>query len=320
MSIAWSTSRQAGRKNHLENDFLKRLEKEVLFADGAMGTMLQAKGLKSGECPEEWNITYKEEVQNIHRAYLGAGSDIILTNTFGGNYFKLKKRGLQDRVGEFNLAAAQLAREAISNYQSRSAFRQARYVAGDIGPTGEFAKPVGDFDPQDFYKAFKEQILVLVEGGVDLIIIETMSALEEVEAALRAARENTKLPLISSMSFSSGQRGFRTIMGVSVEGAVEGMLKSGADVIGANCGDIEPDQMSELISQMRKHTKSYLIAQSNAGRPKLIRGETVFDESAEEMAQSIPKLIEAGVNIIGGCCGTTPGHLSKMVEKARKRK
>lgn len=301
----------------MASDFLKRLEKEVLFADGAMGTMLQAKGLKSGEYPEEWNITHKEEVRSIHRAYLEAGSDLILTNTFGGNYSKLKKSNLEERVYEFNLAGSQLAREVLSNFQAKSESQEVRYIAGDIGPTGELAKPSGDFEYEDFSKVFKEQILPLVEGGVDLIVVETMSALEEVKAVARAVKENAELPLVSSMSFTSGQRGFRTMMGVGVEEAVEGMLESGTDVIGANCGDMEIEEMVELIGQMRKLTDAYLIVQPNAGKPELIQGKTVFCKSAQEMAQFIPAFIEAGANIIGGCCGTTPEHLSKMVEKAR---
>lgn len=289
------------------NNFLKRLGEKILVSDGAMGTMLQKEGLVAGECGEEWNISHKKKVQGVHQAYLEAGCDIIITNTFGGNYFKLEKQGFENKVYEFNFAGAQLAKEVGDNYAGR-------YVVGDIGPTGEFMKPLGDLGYDDFYKVFKEQILALKEGGVDLVIIETMSALEEIKVALRVAKENTNLPVIASMSFASTKKGFRTMMGVSVREAVSGMKEAGADVIGANCGE-GPEEMLEIIKEMRHLTITYLITQPNAGRPKLVQGKTIFDASPEDMAQFVSQSLVAEPNIVGGCCGTTSEHLLKMVER-----
>lgn len=310
---------------------LSRLKEGILIADGAMGTMLQERGLGKGKCPEEWNISHREEVQAIHRAYLEAGCHLILTNTFGGNQFKLKKFGLEDRLHELNIAGAKIAREAIEKFSAPSAgtCRVASgdrnngrnechpYVLGDVGPTGEFMEPVGLVKREEFYRVFKKQILALIEGGVDAIIIETMSSLEECQAAIQAAKENNNLPVIVSMSFDPGERGFRTMMGVDIPTVVKGLSETGADVIGANCGRVSLEEMAEVIKEMRTLTDKPLMAQPNAGRPRLIEGRTVYEQSPEGIASEVKALVQAGANIIGGCCGTTPEHMAKIVKAVR---
>ena len=286
-------------------DFLKKLKTEVLVCDGAMGTMLQENGLSQGECPEMWNITHKKVVQSIHREYLDAGCNILITNTFGGNLFKLRKMGLEDNVHEANIAGAHLAKDVAGDKA---------YVLGDIGPTGEFMEPLGELKYEDFYNVFKEQALALRSGGVDGIIIETMSALEEIRAAVLAVKENTDLPVVAAMTFQITDSGFRTMMGVDVKKAVTEIKDMGCDVIGSNCG-CGIREMVRVIKEMRRcgGTDGYLIAEPNAGMPRLVDGKTVFDESPQDMAAFVPELLKEGVKIIGGCCGTTPSHIREIV-------
>ncbi len=297
----------------MTEEFLKRLEREVLVIDGAMGTTLYSRGRRMEDCPEELNITHRDEVKDIHRAYFEAGCDIVITNTLGGTSFKLDKYDKRDMVHMFNLAGAKLAKEVARRFKNR-------YVAGDIGPTGELIEPLGKVTFDQLYTAFSEQVEALLEGGVDLFIIETMSAIEEVEAAIKAVKGNTDLPVIASMSYSPGQRGYRTMMGVDIETEVTRLTEASADVIGTNCGGVDIWQMAEIIEQMRELTSTYLIAEPNAGLPKLVGDKTVFDQSPEDMAAGVPKLLEAGVNIIGSCCGTTPAHTEKIANIVKSRK
>lgn len=287
---------------------LAELEERILLADGAMGTMLHSQGLGTGECQEEWNLSHREEIKSIHESYLQAGCDLILTNTFGGNRFCLKKFGLEDRVREFNKAGVGIAKEVVKDSQA--------FILGDVGPTGEFMEPVGTIALETMSEVFREQILVLAEEGVDALIIETMSDLQEAQAAIKAARE-TNLPVLVSLSFNPGQKGFRTMMGVDIPTAVKGLIASRADVLGTNCGGVNPEEMVEIIKEMRSLTDKPLLAQPNAGKPTLIKGETVYNQSPEEVAANVGKLIEAGANIIGGCCGTTPEHLTRMAQVIR---
>ncbi len=178
-------------------------------------------------------------------------------------------------------------------------------------------EPVGSVKAEEFYRVFKKQILALVEGGIDAIIIETMSSLEECQTAVRAAKENTNLTVIASMSFDPGARGFRTMMGVDIPTMVKGLSESGADVIGTNCGRVSIEEMAEVIKEMRMLTDKPLMAQPNAGRPRLIQGRTVYEQSPEEMASEVKALVQAGANIISGCCGTTPEHMAKIVKAVR---
>jgi 5-methyltetrahydrofolate--homocysteine methyltransferase len=276
----------------------------VLVLDGAFGTMLQQAGLKPGDCPERWNLERVDAVKDIHRVYIDAGADIIQTNTFGANRFKLGEYGLADRVAEINQAAVKLAREAAGGRA---------LVALDIGPTGRMALPFGDLDFDRFYEAFAEQVRAAAAAGADLISIETMSDLTEVRAAVVAARENSTLPVLAEMTFGQGAR---TMMGTDPETAAVVLDALGADVIGANCFG-GPAQLLEVIGRMRAVTARPLVVQPNAGLPRLVDGRTVYPETPAGMAGYIPGLVEAGAAIVGGCCGTTPDHIRAIKEAAR---
>lgn len=298
--------------------FLADLQERILIADGAMGTMLQSRGLGTDECQEEWNLRHGEEIKSIHGEYLKAGCDLILTNTFGGNKFHLKRFGLEDKVREFNRAGVRNARESLEGNQAClcAARRQGAFVLGDVGPTGELMEPLGTVTFEAMSEAFEEQLAALTEGGVDALLIETMSDLREAQAAVKAAKE-TELPVLVSLSFNPGKRGFRTMMGVDIPAAVKGLIEFGADVIGANCGGVSPKEMAEIIKEMQSLTDKPLLAQPNAGKPTLVGGKTIYNLRPEEMAVDTEMLVRAGANIIGGCCGTTPEHLARMVQVIR---
>lgn len=276
---------------------------KVLLSDGAWGTFLQAKGMIPGECPELWNITHRSDVFSIAESYLLAGSDIIETNSFGGSVFKLSQYGLGDRVSELNQAAAAISREAAGNE---------KHVAGSIGPSGKMLL-MGDVTEEELYNAFSEQATALEKGGADIIIVETMSAIDEASLAVRAARENTKCTVIVTMTFSKTPQGeYRTMMGVSPGEMVISMKEAGAHIIGSNCGNGIEDMIG-IVEAIRISDKNIpVMIQANAGIPDLIDGKTVFRESPEMMASFVPELIKAGVNIIGGCCGTTPEHIIEI--------
>ncbi|MCD5401450.1 homocysteine S-methyltransferase family protein, partial [candidate division NPL-UPA2 bacterium] len=248
---------------------LAELQERILLADGAMGTMLHSQGLGRGECQEEWNVSHREEVKNIHERYLQAGCNLILTNTFGGNRFCLKKFGREDKVKEFNKAGVGIVREVVKDSPA--------FILGDVGPTGEFMEPLGTVTFEAMSEVFREQILILAEEGVDALIIETMSDIREAQAAIKAA-EGTKLPVLASLSFNPGKRGFRTMMGVDIPTALQGLMEAGADVLGANCGEVSPKELAEIIKEMRSLTNKPLLAQPNAGKPTLIEGSTVYNQ------------------------------------------
>jgi len=285
---------------------IDRLKKgEILISDGAMGTSLQAMGLGLGQAPEEWNILNPEDVRKVHESFIGAGSNMIITNTFGANPVKLKTAGLSEKFKEINAAAVKIAKEAAKN---------TAYVLGDMGPTGEFLKPVGNCSEGDFYSVFVEQAEILAKSGVGAFIIETMSGLDELKIAVSACKK-VGLPVIASMTFNVTQKGYRTMAGVSVEQAAESLLDLGCEVIGANCG-CGSKQMTEIMQQFKKAAgnSAFLIAQPNAGMPKLVKDKTIFDETPADFARSVKGLVGLGVNIIGGCCGTTPEHIREIVK------
>ena len=288
---------------------LERLRSgEILVCDGAMGTQLQDRGLGIGECPDSWNLTHPDVVTSIHRAYLDEGCDLIITNTFGANGLRLGRFGKEVEVYKINLAGARIAKEAA---------KESGMVLGDIGPTGEFVAPAGSLKAEDLYGVFKEQVLALVEGGVDAIIVETMSDLVEAKSAVRAAKENSSLPVIASMTFQKGRYGYRTMMGLDPQEATKGLEAASCDVIGSNCG-AGICEMIDIIREIRPLTDIPLIAEPNAGLPKLVKGKTVFDETPQDFVRNLPDLISAGANIIGGCCGTTPQHIAEIVKLVRR--
>jgi 5-methyltetrahydrofolate--homocysteine methyltransferase len=281
----------------------KLRQNKILLSDGAWGTFLQAKGLLPGECPELWNITHKSDVLDIAKSYLLAGSDIIETNSFGGSIFKLSQYGFGDRVSEINQAAAAISRQASGNE---------KHVAGSVGPTGKMLI-MGDVTEDELYDGFKEQVIALEKGGVDIIIIETMSAVDEATLAVKAARENTKCTVIITMTFSRTPKGeYRTMMGVSPEEMVSSMKEAGAHIIGSNCGNGIEDMIGIVKAIRAADSRIPVMIQANAGVPELIDGKTIFRESPEMMASYVPELIKAGANIIGGCCGTTPDHIKAI--------
>lgn len=290
---------------------LKQLisEGKTLISDGAWGTFLQAKGLKAGECPELWNITNPDAVFDIAKSYIDAGSDTIETNSFGGNIFKLEKFGLQDKVYEINYQASILSRKAAGEH---------KYVLGSVGPTGKMLI-MGDVTEDELYNAFKDQVVALSEGGADAIVIETMTALDEAEIAVKVTKENTKCEVICTMTFDKMLTGdYRTMMGVSPAEMVETLKNAGVDILGANCSN-GIEGMIEITKEIRKvDAEIPILIHANAGLPCLVDGTTVFPESPDMMASFAPALKAAGANIIGGCCGTSPEHIRKIAHSIGK--
>ncbi|MEW5718273.1 MAG: homocysteine S-methyltransferase family protein [Chloroflexota bacterium] len=279
---------------------------QVVIADGAIGTMLQAAGLASGESPVVWNVEYPDRVRAVYRGYLDAGTRLAIANTFTASRFHLAKRGAQARVDELNRAGVALLRA-----EAQAAGVDA-LVAGDIGPSGELLAPMGALAFDDAVAGFAEQARALIDGGVDAIWIETMSDLEEVRAVFEGVRRVSKdIPILATMTFDT--RG-RTMMGVKPERAARALLDWGAVAIGGNCGN-GPEEILAVIQKMRAVApNAILIAKSNAGKPEMVDGKTVFPATPEVMAQSARALRDAGARIIGGCCGTTPAHIRAMAE------
>ena len=280
-----------------------------IISDGATGTYLQAHGLEPGGCPEELNVSRPEVVRGMASEYFSAGNDMVLTNSFGGSRFMLEKYGYGERVSEFNRLAAQHARSAAA---------PGRYVAGSVGPTGEFIEPLGEVSEAEMLDAFTEQITALAEGGADAVVIETMTALEEASLAMKAARENTDLTVMATMTFDKGPRGFFTMMGVTPERAVQELQDAGADIVGSNCGN-GIENMIEIARAMRAVTDGYLLIHSNAGIPSIMKGQIVYPETPDHMAEGFKVLADLGINIIGGCCGTTPKHIRALSVAIQER-
>ncbi|MBN2086378.1 MAG: homocysteine S-methyltransferase family protein [Anaerolineales bacterium] len=290
-----------------EKGLLERLAGgETFLADGAMGTLLMAQGLEPGAPPEEWNVAYPQRIADVHRAYIAAGSRIILSNTFGGSRIKLKRAGMDARTAEFNRAGAELAREAAGGRA---------FVAGDIGPCGEMMEPMGGLTFAGAVDAFAEQARALAESGVDLLWVETMMDLEEARAAVTGARRASDLPVFCSMTFGPGGR---TIMGIGVRQALESLRPLGLAAFGANCGE-GLDVMDEVLDQLRDAAPALpWIAKPNAGLPRMIGDKAVYDVGPQLFAERTAALIARGVQVAGGCCGSSPEFIAAIARRISK--
>ncbi|MFC1743775.1 homocysteine S-methyltransferase family protein [Candidatus Riflebacteria bacterium] len=286
------------------NPILARLANgEILVADGAMGTMLFQKGLKPGDCPELFNLTKPEILEEIAGTYLDAGADIIQTNTFGGSPAKLSGYSLEEKAVEINQAAVRSVKKAVGGRA---------YISGSCGPSGKILKPYGDTEPELLYDSFKIQMEALINAGVDMLCIETMIDLNEALIALRAARSiSREIPVAVTMSFDKTPKGFYTMMGVSIRDAVSGLEEAGASMIGSNCGN-GLQVMIEIAGEFKKLATLPVIIQSNAGLPESINDKLVYSEDPEFFAINTRELVNGGISIIGGCCGTTPEHIQAI--------
>jgi 5-methyltetrahydrofolate--homocysteine methyltransferase len=277
-------------------------KKDVILLDGAMGTELDKQGLMSRGCA---NLDAPDAVLAIHQQYVQAGCQALTTNTLTMNRVYLETHNVAVSLRDVNKAGAELARQAAG---------KDRYVLGDISSTGQLLEPYGTFKESQFYDAFKEQAEILAESGVDGFIIETMFDLREAMCALRACKDNTSLPVIVTMAFATEEKGGRTIMGDSAEQCAKSLTDAGADAVGANCGDLAPSQMAVVVSLLKAATPLPILAQPNAGRPKLIGEQTVFEMSPAPFAAGIAECLRAGARLVGGCCGTTPEHIAAVAE------
>ncbi|MFB0516305.1 MAG: homocysteine S-methyltransferase family protein [Candidatus Neomarinimicrobiota bacterium] len=269
----------------------------VWVFDGGIGTLLQHRGLKVGECPEELNVSHPEILLEIHREYVAAGSDIIQTNTFGGNTRRLSNYGLESKTVAINTRAVELARQAAGDKA---------YVAASVGPTGEILEPYGNVSREAVFEAFQTQARGL--GEADLVNIETMNCLDEALLAFEAIRSVLGLPICVSVTFNQAPTGYFTIMGESVERITRALTEAGVNMLGSNCGE-GVEQMLAIISEMHRLTSLPLMAKPNAGLPQLTGGREVFPETPESFAQKMRAVMAAGATLCGGCCGTTPDHI-----------
>jgi len=273
-------------------------------SDGAWGTEFVRLGLKPGEAPEKWNLEHPDRVRSVAASYVQAGSEIILTNTFGANGFKLKKAGVDGGWDRINSEGCR---------QSRLAGAGKALVFASIGPTGEFLEPLGDLTGTQMVDCFVSQAKAILEGAPDGFVIETMIDLNEALAALKAVKQVCSLPVVVSLTYQKTRQGYATVMGVTPEKACEALDAAGADVIGSNCGN-GIDDMIGLTRILKSRTEKPLWVKANAGQPKLVNGETVYGETPEYMASRVAELVASGAKIIGGCCGTTPEHIRRIVQ------
>ena len=288
----------------MKKPLLAALKERPLLGDGAMGTQLMFAGLEQGNCGEAWNLTQPEKVLAIQRRYAEAGSECIITNTFGGSRIMLNRHGYAGDVRAINAAAVDIVRQAFGARDG--------YVLGDIGPFGGLMEPYGDFTEEQVRAAFAEQASALVDAGADAIIIETQTGLEELGLAIAASKEAGAACVIGSLAYDVTLDGstFRTMMGVDPERAAEFMQESGADIVALNCGTgMDMVWAKQAVERYRCATDLPVMAQPNAGLPRLVNLKVVYDETPEEMVRGVVPLLEAGTSIIGGCCGSTPEHI-----------
>lgn len=287
---------------------VKKLRNTVTVCDGAWGTELDKRGVPAGYCREEWNVSHPDVVESVAAAYVGAGSQIILTNTFTGNRFVLERHGFGERSAEFSRAGAAISRKAAG---------KKAHVFGSIGPSGKIVM-MAEVGEEELYEAFKTQAVALAEGGADAIVCETLTELAEALIALRAVKENTKLPVAVSLTYDSGPDRTQTMMGVSPKQAAEELTAAGADIIGCNCG-VGIENYIAVARLLREATDLPIWVKANAGMPELENGKVAYKDTPEAFAAKIPMLIEAGANIVGGCCGTSPDYIRAIRQVVKTR-
>jgi 5-methyltetrahydrofolate--homocysteine methyltransferase len=291
----------------MKKPLLEALKDKPLLGDGAMGTQLMLAGLVQGNCGELWNLEHPDKVLAIQRRYAEAGSDCILTNTFGGSRIMLNRHGVADNITEINAAAVRIVRDAFQSVGRDG------YVIGDIGPFGGLMEPYGEFTESQVRDAFSEQAAALMSAGADAIIIETQTGLEELGLGIDAAKDAGCPCIIGSMAYDVTLDGstFRTMMGIDPERAAEFMEEHGAHVVALNCGTgMDIGRARQAVLRYRAASSLPVMAQPNAGQPKLVDMKVVYDESPEHMVAGVLPLLDAGASIIGGCCGSTPDHIS----------
>lgn len=282
-------------------EFLSKTERPILL-DGAMGTQLAVARLEMGG---QNSVTHPDAVLAVHRQYVDCGIDLLITNTLTMNRVAIESHNVGVDVREVNLAGAKLARSAV---------REGQFVLGDISATGKMLEPYGDLSEDAAYATYAEQASLLAEGGVDGFIIETMFDLQETLCALKACRATADLPVLVSLAFKSGRKGARTLMGNSPQDCARALAEAGAAAVGANCGELDPLQMAEIVPAFREACDLPILMQPNAGKPELIDGETVFKMMPDEFASGVHRCVEAGARLVGGCCGTSPTHIRALAD------
>lgn len=296
------TDSQNAEKNRPES-LLSMIQEKGAVIDGAMGTMLMQAGLESGKAPETWILEKPEEVLKVHQAYADAGADILITNSFGGNSIKLKKAGLDKNADEINETAAGLA---------KSVAKDKCFVAGNIGPCGELLQPMGLLTDEEVKNSFTRQAKVLAKNGVDLFLLQTFYSLQEMKLAIEGIQSISGIPIIASMTFQENPKGFATMMGDKVGDSMKALMDAGTSVVGTNCS-LGSESMISLAREVRSAVSIPVVIEPNAGIPEVINGKTIYNENAETFAENIVRIKALGVDVIGGCCGTTPEHIRQTV-------
>jgi 5-methyltetrahydrofolate--homocysteine methyltransferase len=288
-----------------KKSILELAKKRVVLFDGGMGSTIVSLRLPEGECPESWNLTHSNVITDIHQKYLEARADVIETNTFGANRLRLASFDYENQVEEINIRAVEIAKKVCP---------EDKFVAGDIGPCGGFLKPVGKFSKEELEESFLEQAKALSQAGVDLFSVETMYDFREALSAVKAIKMVSDLPIFVSMTFDKKPKGYFTMMGNTISECATELKKAGADVIGANC-NLGSEEMIGLIQELRKNTDLLIIIQPNAGKPEFIQNKLTYPQDPKSFAEDMMKIIKAGANFVGGCCGTTPEFIREIHKK-----
>ena len=287
----------------MHRSLLEKAKEHTIFFDGAMGTLIMSAGIESIKSPILLNVEKPDLMVDFHKQYYAAGADVVLTNTFSGNPLKLEAEGIDVQMEVLNQQAATLAKAACP---------EGKFVAGDIGPSGKTLPPVGDSSPEEMQDAFYRQAKVLIDGGVDLMLIETMYSLDEAVAAVHAVRKESDILLAASMTFNLTEMGYYTIMGETIDQCASTLSEAGADIIGANCTLGSPD-MIELTKELRAATDKPILIQPNAGKPVTDEDVTYYQQTPSEFASDLRQIKEAGADMVGGCCGTNPEFIESMI-------